>query len=188
MNPWNPVSDETDLTLERILHPTESPTDVYTPSTARRTDTAFMAAHLPKIPLKPGRFRLGKPISTSTTPNAANEYRPAAAAANSPESPPATTIETPRLPPDNDPDTTPLSNESLSCTPSNTLAIDALSLSLLQPPMTNEKLNVLLQRIPNDEHRPDSRFVRIPMAPASAYLGHHCRPISNRRERASCVA
>jgi hypothetical protein len=43
-----------------------------------------MAACLPKIPLKQGRFRQGKPIIDRTTTNAANEYRPLAAAQSSP--------------------------------------------------------------------------------------------------------
>lgn len=43
-----------------------------------------MAARLPKLSLKSGRFRRGKPIIAPTTSNAANEYRPLAATQSSP--------------------------------------------------------------------------------------------------------
>ena len=82
-NPWEPISDEIEAALEIAVEQTEPVSDdpplEFTPATARRTDTDVMAARLPKIPLKPGRFRLGKPIPNRSTTDAANEYRPLAA-------------------------------------------------------------------------------------------------------------
>jgi hypothetical protein len=90
-DPWVPISDEVDTALENVLNQIDLSTDTpleFTPTTVRRTETEFMAALLPKIPLKQGRFRHGKPISSSstitTTSNAANEYRPLAAVLPSP--------------------------------------------------------------------------------------------------------
>lgn len=89
IDPWIPISDEIDAALEQALDQIDSSFDTpleFTPATVRRTETQFMAAHLPKIPLKEGRFRQGKPIIDRTTSNAANEYRPLAAS----QSPPVT--------------------------------------------------------------------------------------------------
>jgi hypothetical protein len=88
-DPWTPISDEIDAALEQVLVQIDSSSDTsleYSPATVRRTETEIMAARLPKIPLKEGRFRNGKPIMNRTTTNAANEYRPLAAA----QSPPST--------------------------------------------------------------------------------------------------
>lgn len=88
LNPWNPISDEIDATLEGVLNQVDSVSDssiVYSPATVRRTETELMAARLPKIALKTGRFRLGKPISPSVSTTAANEYRPLSAS-QSPQS------------------------------------------------------------------------------------------------------
>ncbi len=85
-DPWIPISDEIDAALEQALDQIDPSSDSpleFTPATARRTDTEIMAARLPKIPLKPGRFRQGKPITNRPTTNAANEYRPLAAAVQS---------------------------------------------------------------------------------------------------------
>lgn len=82
-NPWSPISDEIIEAVEKAVEPIDISSDSpleYTPTTARRTETEVMAARLPKIPLKPGRFRHGRPIvDRSTSTNAANEYRPLAA-------------------------------------------------------------------------------------------------------------
>jgi hypothetical protein len=86
IDPWIPISDEIDAALEQALDHIDSSSDTpleFTPATARRTETEVMAACLPKIPLKQGRFRQGKPIINRTTSNAANEYRPLAAAQSS---------------------------------------------------------------------------------------------------------
>lgn len=83
IDPWIPISDEIDEALERAIDEIGSSSDTpleYTPVTARRTDTEIMAARLPKIPLKEGRFRNGKPIPNRTIFNAAaDEYRPSKA-------------------------------------------------------------------------------------------------------------
>ncbi|CAF3607953.1 unnamed protein product [Rotaria sp. Silwood1] len=87
MNPWSPISDEVDAALEHVLNQISSSNDIpleFTPTTARRTDTEIMAALLPKIPLKQGRFRSGKPIINRSISNAANEYRPLSNAQSSP--------------------------------------------------------------------------------------------------------
>jgi len=87
IDPWIPISDEIDAALEHALDQIDSFSDPpleFTPATVRRTETEIMAACLPKIPLKQGRFRQGKPIIDRTTSNAANEYRPLAAAQSSP--------------------------------------------------------------------------------------------------------
>jgi hypothetical protein len=97
-DPWIPISDEIDAALEKAIDQIDSVSDSpleFTPATARRTETEVMAARLPKIPLKPGRFRHGKPIIDRSTTNAANEYRPLAAtqpSSNIP-SPPTSNIE-----------------------------------------------------------------------------------------------
>jgi len=86
IDPWIPISDEIDAALERALDQIDSSFDTpleFTPATVRRTDTEIMVARLPKIPLKEGRFRFGKPILNPTTSTAANEYRPLAAAQSS---------------------------------------------------------------------------------------------------------
>ena len=101
LNPWNPISDEVDATLEGVLNQVESVSDssiVYSPATVRRTETELMAARLPKIALKTGRFRLGKPISPSVSTTAANEYRPLSAS-QSRSSPSNTTTEQPNSSP-----------------------------------------------------------------------------------------
>ena len=67
----SPPPDDVDATLEGLLSQIETIQTDYTPTTARQTETEVMAARLPKIPLKEGRFRLGKPTTT-----AADEYRP----------------------------------------------------------------------------------------------------------------
>ncbi|CAF3350494.1 unnamed protein product [Rotaria socialis] len=88
LNPWDPIRDEIDDTLERVLNQvdsTENSTLEFTPTTARRTNTEVMAALLPKIPLKEGRFRQGKSIMNRTLSNAANEYRPSATVSFSPK-------------------------------------------------------------------------------------------------------
>ncbi|CAF1179361.1 unnamed protein product [Adineta steineri] len=82
INPWTPITDEIDTALERVLDQVEATVDSpleFTPTTVRRTETEIMAARLPKIPLKEGRFRNGKPILNRSTSSAANEYRPLAA-------------------------------------------------------------------------------------------------------------
>lgn len=62
---WTPISDDTYAAASRILD-SEKKTDEeiteFTPATARRTSTEFMASRLPKIQLKKGRYRCGKPI------------------------------------------------------------------------------------------------------------------------------
>jgi hypothetical protein len=88
-DPWIPISDDIDAALEEALNQIDSSSDTpleYSPTTVRRTETEIMAARLPKIPLKVGRFRNGKPIMNRTTTNAANEYRPLATT----QSPPST--------------------------------------------------------------------------------------------------
>ncbi|CAF1288080.1 unnamed protein product [Adineta steineri] len=82
INPWTSITDEIDTALERVLDQVEATVDSpleFTPTTVRRTETEIMAARLPKIPLKEGRFRNGKPILNRSTSSAANEYRPLAA-------------------------------------------------------------------------------------------------------------
>ena len=75
-NPWTSLPDDVDATLEGLISQIETE-PAYTPITARKTETEFMASRLPKIPLKPGRFRLGKPVPPpATTVAAADEYRP----------------------------------------------------------------------------------------------------------------
>lgn len=87
-NPWSPIPDDIVMDIEQAVEPIDASSDSpleYTPTTARRTNTEVMAARLPKIPLKPGRFRQGRPIvDRSISNNAANEYRPSAPATQSP--------------------------------------------------------------------------------------------------------
>ena len=90
-NPWTPISDEIIIDLEQVVDEDDPPPPVadspleFTPPTVRRTDTEIMAARLPKIPLKPGRFRHGRPISDpSTSNNGANAYRPLSSTTQSP--------------------------------------------------------------------------------------------------------
>ena len=89
-HPLTPTADKIVTALEQVADEdnappaTNSPLE-YTPTTARRTDTKIMAARLPKISLKLGRFRHGRPISDpSTNNNGANEYRPLASTTQSP--------------------------------------------------------------------------------------------------------
>ncbi|CAF0893860.1 unnamed protein product [Rotaria sordida] len=87
IDPWIPISDEVDAALEHVLIQIDSSNETpleFTPTTARRTDTETMAALLPKIPLKQGRFRSGKPIMNRSISNAANEYRPLSTTQSSP--------------------------------------------------------------------------------------------------------
>lgn len=87
MNPWSPLREDVDATLEHVLvqldSAEESPLE-FTPTTARRTDTEVMAALLPKIPLKKGRFRPGRSTLNRTPSNAANQYRPTAPTTKTP--------------------------------------------------------------------------------------------------------
>jgi len=87
-DPWIPISDEIDAALEQALDQIDSPSSdtplEFTPATARRTNTEYMAERLPKLQLKEGRFRRGRPIVNRTASNAANEYRPLAATQSSP--------------------------------------------------------------------------------------------------------
>ncbi|UJR22363.1 hypothetical protein I4U23_025425 [Adineta vaga] len=93
---WTEISEETDAALERVLDQIESFSNSpleFTPATARRTHTETMAARLPKIPLKQGRFRNGRPINNHPTTNGANEYRPSV---NVQTSPPSSSVVTTR--------------------------------------------------------------------------------------------
>ena len=81
-DPWQPISDEVDAALEQVLDQVDTSFE-YSPHTVRHTDTNILASHLPKIPLKEGRFRHGKPIQKQITTNAANEYRPLASVLSS---------------------------------------------------------------------------------------------------------
>lgn len=81
---WEAITKETDAALDQVLNEVELTSDTpleYTPATARRTDTETMAARLPKIPLKQGRFRNGKPVDNraTTTTGGPSEYRPSTA-------------------------------------------------------------------------------------------------------------
>ena len=87
IDPWTPISDEIDAALEQALDEIDSTHDrspEFTPTTARRTETEVMAALLPKMPLKRGRFRAGRPISDCITSDAANEYQPSGTGQSSP--------------------------------------------------------------------------------------------------------
>ena len=89
INPWIPISDEIEAALEQAIDQIDSTCDTpleYSPASARRTETEIMAARLPKLSLKEGRFRKGKPITNRTSTDAANEYRPLGAT----QSPPST--------------------------------------------------------------------------------------------------
>ncbi len=57
-DPWTPISDETYAAIETALEQAE-----FTPALARRTPTDLMAARLPKIQLKKGRYHRGKPVA-----------------------------------------------------------------------------------------------------------------------------
>lgn len=78
-NPWDPIRNDIDHTLEKVLNQVDTSETApleFTPVTARRTNTEVMAALLPKLALKEGRFRRGRPIGNRTLSNAASEYRP----------------------------------------------------------------------------------------------------------------
>ena len=55
----------------------------FTPATARRTATELMASRLPKIHLKQGRYRQGKPIAEQNPPSVVGERRPLSTTASS---------------------------------------------------------------------------------------------------------
>ena len=63
---WTPISDDTyaamEIALNRIDEASEDQHE-FTPAAARRTPTELMASCLPKIQLRQGRFRQGKPIA-----------------------------------------------------------------------------------------------------------------------------
>jgi len=64
-NPWIPISDETYAAVEIALNQPEINSEElteFTPATARKTPTDVMASCLPKIQLKKGRYRQGKPL------------------------------------------------------------------------------------------------------------------------------
>ena len=68
-DPWVPISDETDEAIENALSTASQESIVFPPAIARR---------LPKIQLKQGRYRYGKPIpekrtADSTTTTTTNE-------------------------------------------------------------------------------------------------------------------
>ena len=78
-DPWTPISDETyaamELAIDRTDQPSQDQTE-FTPAIARRTPTELMASRLPKIQLKKGRFRQGKPIADkNTSDTVTNESR-----------------------------------------------------------------------------------------------------------------
>jgi hypothetical protein len=59
-----------------VLDQTPEEQTEFTPATARRTPTDLMASCLPKIQLKKGRFRHGKPIADKNAPDTTtNECR-----------------------------------------------------------------------------------------------------------------
>ena len=67
-----PIRDETSATTETGLNRIEASSEdltEFTPATARRTPTELMASRLPKIRLKKGRFRQGKPIANKNVPD-----------------------------------------------------------------------------------------------------------------------
>jgi hypothetical protein len=57
-----------EIALDQIDQSSQDQTQ-FTPVTARRTPTDIMASRLPKIQLKKGRFRQGKPIAEKTIPD-----------------------------------------------------------------------------------------------------------------------
>ncbi len=75
-DPWTPISDETYAAMELAIdQPSQDQTE-FTPAVARRTPTELMASRLPKIQLKKGRFRQGKPIADkNTSDTTTNESR-----------------------------------------------------------------------------------------------------------------
>jgi hypothetical protein len=82
-----PISDDVDAALEQVLNQIDDNSDtsmVFSPATARRTETAVMVARLPKIPLKAGRFRSGRPVQSSPPSTTVNVYRPAVVNQSSP--------------------------------------------------------------------------------------------------------
>ena len=77
-DPWVPISDETDEAIENALSTASQESIVFPPAIARRMPTELMASRLPKIQLKQGRYRYGKPIpekrtADSTTTTTTNE-------------------------------------------------------------------------------------------------------------------
>jgi hypothetical protein len=75
-DPWTPISDETyaamEVALDRVEQSSQEQTE-FTPATARRTATELMVSRLPKIQLKQGRFRQGKPIDDKNTEKTVTE-------------------------------------------------------------------------------------------------------------------
>lgn len=81
-DPWVPISDETYEAIENALSEQTNKNSqeqiVFPPAIARRTPTEVMASRLPKIQLKQGRYRYGKPVvekNTADTTTTANESR-----------------------------------------------------------------------------------------------------------------
>jgi len=68
-DPWTLISDKTYAAIEIALEQTSQNQPEFTPVIARRTPTELMASRLPKIQLKKGRFRQGKPIAEKNTPD-----------------------------------------------------------------------------------------------------------------------
>jgi len=70
-DPWTPISDDTyraiEIALEQVDQTSQEQPE-FTPAIARRTPTELMASRLPKIQLKKGRYRQGKPINDKNTP------------------------------------------------------------------------------------------------------------------------
>ncbi|CAF2075561.1 unnamed protein product [Rotaria magnacalcarata] len=148
LNPWDPIRDEINDALERVLNQvdsTENSTLEFTPTTARRTNTEVMAALLPKIPLKEGRFRQGKLIMNRTLSNAANEYRPSAIVSFSPKPTSATPqSSSPPMP-------TNVENTSRPDQTSNILennrTTDVTSSQLLTTDETNQRENISITTV-----------------------------------------
>lgn len=63
-----------DVVVDRIDLSVEEPTE-FTPATVRRTATEVMASRLPKIQLKQGRYRQGKPIAEPNPPTSTTVER-----------------------------------------------------------------------------------------------------------------
>jgi hypothetical protein len=75
-DPWTPISDETYAAIEIALDRNSQDQPEFTPTVARRTPTELMASCLPKIQLKKGRYRKGKPIADkNTSDTTTNECR-----------------------------------------------------------------------------------------------------------------
>jgi hypothetical protein len=73
---WTSISDEAYTAVEVVLDRVDAIADElteFTPATARRTSTELMASCLPKIQLKQGRYKQGKPIVDKPTSELTNE-------------------------------------------------------------------------------------------------------------------